>query len=174
MGSSTSMARPPSCQAAAAEIRAQLHQTHGLTPRNGSISNLCDRLLDYLEALHLARVPELRHAVEDGNPLHLDATCEYCKGSLLVCMDGWRGWVVMAARIASEHADNLRSWVHKTAVLYDDPIATVRDMGESMGSAAAPLPAREMPDFICRYHFQGAVSKKLFKRTYRVLGNLLL
>jgi hypothetical protein len=78
------------------EIRAELHQARGLTLCDGSISNLCDRFLVYLEALHRARVPELRRALQDGYPLHLDATCEYGKGGLFVCMDGWRRWPLIS------------------------------------------------------------------------------
>ena len=137
------------------EIRAELYQERGVRLSEGSISNLCDRFLGYFEALHLARVPELRGAMEPGYPLHLDATCEHGKGGLFVCMDGWRGWVLMAARIPSEHEDYLRPWVEKTAVLFGAPIATVRDMGEGVGKAVAPLRARGVPDFICHYHFLG-------------------
>jgi hypothetical protein len=155
------------------EIRAELYQARGVRLSEGSISNLCDRFLGYFEALHLARVPELRCAMESGYPLHLDATCEHGKGGLFVCMDGWRGWVLMAARIPSEHEDYLRPWVEKTAALFGAPIATVRDMGEGVGKAVAPLRARGVPDFICHYHFLGAVGKKLFEMPYRVLANLL-
>jgi hypothetical protein len=155
------------------EIRAELYQEYGLTLSEGSISNLCDRFLVYFEALHLARVSELRRAMQEAYPLHLDATCEYGKGGLFVCMDGWRGWVLLATRIPSEHEDYLRPLVEKTAALFGDPIATVRDMGEGVGKAVAPLRARGVPDFICHYHFLGAVGKKLFEKPYRVLGNLL-
>jgi len=155
------------------EIRAELYQERGVRLSEGSISNLCDRFLGYFEALHLARVPELRGAMEPGYPLHLDATCEHGKGGLFVCMDGWRGWVLMAARIPSEHEDYLRPWVEKTAVLFGAPIATVRDMGEGVGKAVAPLRARGVPDFICHYHFLGAVGKKLLETPYRALANLL-
>ncbi len=155
------------------EIRTELVRECGCTLSDGSISNLCDRFLVYFEALHLARVPELRRAMGEGYPLHLDATCEYGKGGLFVCMDGWRGWVLTATRIPSEHEDYLRPWVEKTVALFGDPIATVRDMGEGVGKAVAPLRARRIPDFICHYHFLGAVGKKLFEKPYRVLGNLL-
>ena len=155
------------------EIRAELYQQRGVTLSDGSISNLCDRFLTYFEALHLARVPALRHAMQAGYPLHLDATCERGKGGLFVCMDGWHGWVLMATRIPSEHEDYLRPLVEKTVALFGDPIATVRDMGEGMAKAVAPLRARGVPDFVCHYHFLGAVGKKLFEKPYRVLGNLL-
>jgi hypothetical protein len=155
------------------EIRAELYQDRGVRLSDGSISNLCDRFLVYFEALHLARVPALCHALQTGYPLHLDATCEHGKGGLFVCMDGWRGWVLLATRIPSEHEDYLRPLVEKTAALFGDPIATVRDMGEGMAKAVAPLRAREVPDFVCHYHFLGAVGKKLFEAPYRALGNLL-
>ena len=155
------------------EIRDELYQERGVTLSNASISNLCDRFLTYFEALHLARVPELRHAMQAGYPLHLDATCEHGKGGLFVCMNGWRGWVLMATRIPSEHEDYLRPLVEKTTALFGDPIATVRDMGEGMAKAVAPLRARGVRDFVCHYHFLGAVGKKLFEKPYRVLGNLL-
>jgi hypothetical protein len=67
------------------EIRAELYQDRGVTLCDGSMSNLCDRFLVYFAALHLARVPELRRAMREGYPLHLDATCEYGKGGLFVC-----------------------------------------------------------------------------------------
>ncbi|MES9902364.1 MAG: hypothetical protein ABW168_06730 [Sedimenticola sp.] len=155
------------------EIRDELYQERGITLSNASISNLCDRFLTYFEALHLARVPELRHAMQAGYPLHLDATCEHGKGGLFVCMNGWRGWVLMATRIPSEHEDYLRPLVEKTTALFGKPIATVRDMGEGMAKAVAPLRAQGVPDFVCHYHFLGAVGKKLFEKPYRVLGNLL-
>lgn len=79
----------------------------------------------------------------------------------------------MATRIPSEHEDHLRPLVEKTATLFGDPIATVRDMGEGVAKAVASLRARGVPDFICHYHFLGAVGKKLFEKPYRVLGNLL-
>ena len=155
------------------EIRAELYQKRDLTLSDGSISNLCDRFLIYFEALHLARLPELRRAMQAGYPLHLDATCEHGKGGLFVCMDGWRDWVLLATRIPSEHEDYLRPWVEKTVALFGDPIATVRDMGEGMAKAVASLRTRGIPDFICHYHFLGAVGKKLFEKPYRALGNLL-
>ncbi len=155
------------------EIRAELYRERGFRLSDGTISNLCNRFLVYFEALHLAQVPALRRAMQAGYPLHLDATCEHGKGGLFVCMDGWQGWVLLAARIPSEKEDYLRPWVEKTTTLFGDPIATVRDMGEDVADAVASLRTRGVPDFICHYHFLGAVGKKLFEKPYRALSNLL-
>ena len=62
----------------------------GIEVSTGSISNLCDRFLVYLERLHLLRAPQLREAMSAGYALHLDATCEKGKGGHFICMDGIR------------------------------------------------------------------------------------
>lgn len=155
------------------EIRAELHDERGIELADASVSTLCDRFLRYLEALHLRRAPALRAAMREGYPLHLDATSENGKGGLLVCMNGWRGWVLMAARIPSEHEDHIRPLVAETTALFGEPVAVVRDLGEAGANAVAHLRARGIPDLACHYHFLAAVGKKLFDNPYRQLRNLL-
>ncbi len=101
------------------------------------------------------------------------ATCEKGKGGLFVCMDGWRKWVLMAARIPSEAEDYLRPVVEKTVEHFGDPVATVHDMGVGGAKAVTPLRARGIPDLICHYHFLAAVGKNLFEHPYRLLTNLI-
>ena len=156
------------------EIRTELFQARGIELSDGSISNLCERFLHFLEALHLARAPQLRHLLqEEGYPLHLDATCERGKGGLFVCMHGWRGWVLSAARIPSENEASLRPVVEETTALFGDPVATVHDLGDAMTRAVAALRKRGVPDFICHYHFLGAVGENLFDSPYGLLRNVL-
>lgn len=155
------------------EIQDELYRQRGIKLSTGSLSYLCDRFLTHLEALHLARAPQLRSALGEGYPLHIDATCEHGKGGLFVCMDGWRGWVLVAGRIASEHEDHLRPLVEKTVLLFGDPIAIVRDMGQGGANAVAALREKGIIDLICHYHFLAAVGKKLFEQPYGLLRKLL-
>jgi len=155
------------------EIRSELYKLHGIELSDGSVTNLCTRFLLALEALHLRRAPALRAAMEHGYPLHLDATCDRGKGGLFVCMDGWRGWVLLAARIASENGDVLQPLVAKTVSLFGDPLATVRDLGDAGGKAVEPLEKRGIPDLLCHYHFVAAVGNKLFDKPYSNLRNAL-
>jgi len=155
------------------EIRTELQQQRGIVLSTGSLSHLCDRFLTHLEALHHGRVPQLRAALGEGYPLHIDATCEHGKGGLFVCMDGWRGWVLVAGRIASEHEDHLRPLLEKTTSLFGEPVAVVRDMGTGGAKAVAALRERGIPDLICHFHFLAAVGKKLFEEPYRLLRKLL-
>lgn len=154
------------------EIRSDLLEQRGIKLSTGSISNLCDRFLIYLEALHLSRAPQLRAALKEGYPLHLDATCERGKGGLFVTMAGWRGWVLMSARIPSEHEDYLRPILERTVRLFGYPLATVRDLGKGGDKALEPLRRRGILDLLCHYHFLAAVGTNLFDEAYTLLRRL--
>ena len=156
------------------EIRAELAEHFGLTLSEATLSNLCDRFLNHLEALHLARAPALRATMAGaGYPLHLDATCEAGKGGLMVCLDGWRGWVLVAGRIPTEHEQHLRPLIEHTVALFGQPLATMRDLADAGANALTTLRARGIPDLLCHYHFLRAVGEKLFDSPYTMLRKLL-
>jgi len=156
------------------EIRSELLDEHGITLSDGTVSNLCDRFLSYLEALHRTRTSALRLAMEgSGYPLHIDATCEYGKGGLFICLDGWRGWVLHAVKIRSENEKELRPCVEETTSRFGDPIAVVRDLSTAEAGAVDHLRDKGIPDLVCHYHFLSAIGKKLFDHDYTVLRNLL-
>ncbi|MFH1468280.1 MAG: hypothetical protein ABIO70_28085 [Pseudomonadota bacterium] len=145
----------------------------GIKLAEGSVTNLCDRFISHLEALHLLRAPYLRAAMSRGWALHLDATCHAGKGGLFVCMDGISGWVLQAARIDSESEEALTPTVERTVALFGDPIATVRDLGKGMAGAVSGLRERGIPDLACHYHFLRAVGTKLLQEPYDRLRRLL-
>jgi hypothetical protein len=155
------------------EIRTELLREHGIVVSNGSISNLCDRFLRRLEGLHRHRTPALRAAMGGGYPLHIDATSEHGKGGLFVCLDGWRGWVLQAVKIASENVDELRPCIEEMVHRFGDPIAVVRDLSAAEAGAVGSLRAKGIPELLCHYHFLGAIGKKLFDAPYAVLRTLL-
>lgn len=155
------------------EIRSELLREKNIILSTDTISQLNDRFLLYLEALHLNRAPALRAAMGSGYPLHIDATNEYGKGGLFLCMDGLRGWVLHAAKIATENAEELRPVIEKTVSLFGDPVAVMRDLGSAGAKAVNSLRQKGIPDLVCHYHFLGAIGKKLFDDNYSVLRNLL-
>jgi hypothetical protein len=148
------------------EIRVELRELHGLQVSLGTISNLCDRFLVAFGKLHEHRAPALRAAMGQGYWLHLDATCDLGKGGLFVCLDGWRGWTLLAARIPAENAEALLPLVDKVVRQFGDPIATVRDLGEAGAKAVERLRTKGIPDLLCHFHFLAAVGKKLFDKPY--------
>jgi len=155
------------------EIQSKLRENQGIDLSTGTISQLCDRFLVALECLHLLRTPYLRAAMQGGYPLHLDATCDRGKGGLFVCLDGWRGWVLMATRIDTERDVHLRPLVDQTISLFGDPVAIVRDLGEGGAGAVAHLRERGIVDLACHYHFLAAVGKNLIDKQYLSLRGLL-
>ena len=155
------------------EIRATLRETRGIKLSAGTVSNLCDRFLLMLERLHLHRAPALRDAMEGGYPMHLDATCEGGRGGLFVVMDGWRGWVLGATRIPGEREEELRPLVDKTAAIFGEPLATVRDLGDGVEAAVRALRERGVPDLACHYHFLKNVGAKLLNGAYSGLRHAL-
>lgn len=155
------------------EICDELVSRHGIVLSTGTVSNLCDRFLVYLEVLHLCRVPNLKAAMADGYPLHVDVTCDKGKGGVVVCMDGWRQWVLAAGRVPTENADDIRPVVEQTVDLFGLPLATVRDLSDKIGGALGSLHDRGVPDLLCHYHFLGAVGKALFDSAYGRLRRML-
>lgn len=155
------------------EIRAALFKEKGIIISEGSISELCDRFLLYFKMLHITRAPALRVAMGKGYPLHIDATNEYGKGGLFLCIDGWRGWVLQATKIATENADELRPAIENATSLFGDPVAVVRDLGRAGAKSVGGLRQKNIPDLVCHYHFLGAVGKKLFDYGYSLLRKSL-
>lgn len=156
------------------EIRDELFRERGIRLSAGTISNLCDRFLLYLEVLHLVRSPYLKAAIgEHGYPLHIDATSEHGKGGLFVCIDGFRDWVLVAGKIESESEAHLKPFVERTVEMFGDPLSVVRDLGEPGQKAVAFLRKRGVSDLVCHYHFLGALGKKLFDNPYKLLRNIL-
>jgi hypothetical protein len=155
-----------------AEIQAALER-QGVELSTGTISNLCDRFLAHLVRLHLLRTPQLRAAMSQGYCLHLDATSDSGKGGLFLCMDGIRGWVLLAERIATENGALLAPLVQQTVELFGDPVATVRDLGNGVAAAVEPLRKRGIRDLVCHYHFLRAVGTALQQQLYDRLRALL-
>jgi len=155
------------------EIRTELMTEHGIELSSGTVSNLCDRFLVYLEALHLCRVPHLRAAMTGGYPLHVDVTCDKGKGGVAVCVDGWRNWVLVAGRVPTENTDDIRPIVDQTVDLFGQPLSTMRDLSSKIGGALVGLHDRGVPDLVCHYHYLGAVGKALFDEAYSRLRRML-
>lgn len=155
------------------EIQGELYSKRKIVISAGSLSNLCDRFLVYLEVLHLVRSPYLKAAMEEhGYPLHIDATSDHGKGGLFVCMDGFRDWVLCAGKIESESEEHLKPFVERTTELFGDPLAVVRDLGSPGQKAVAHLARRGIPDLVCHYHFLGRVGQRLFDNPYALLRSI--
>ena len=141
-----------------AEIAALLDADYGVAPSSGEISELGRRFLIYLEILHRSSAPQLRAALEDdgGWPLHIDATGEDGRGTLLVAFAGWRRWVLGAWKIPTERADAIVPKLQDVTSLFGAPCAIMRDLGRAVSEAAQALGEAlgiSIPILACHYHF---------------------
>ena len=159
------------------EIRLALHSEYGIVLSVGEISHLYRRFLAYLEALHEARADRLRDALtgDGGWPLHIDATGEDGRGTLLVAFAGWRRWVLGAWKIPTERAETILPKLLAVVDRFGAPCAVMRDLGRAMKEAADGLVAtleRRIPILACHLHFLRDVGKDLAAPAHDALRDL--
>jgi hypothetical protein len=150
------------------EIRSALLDEHGISLSSGEISNIAKLFLLYTRDLHYKHAEQLRDALaEDGGwPLHIDATCEDGRGTLLVALAGWRRWVLGAWKIPTERSDAILPCLHQTVQMFGAPCAVMRDLGRAVTLAANTLLADlglAIPILACHLHFLKDIGSDLLK-----------
>ena len=153
------------------EIRAALAADHGILLSSGEISVLARRFLAYLQRLHQASAPRLRAALsaDGGWPLHIDATGEDGRGTLLVAFAGWRKWVLGAWKIPTERAEAVLPRLREVTFRFGPPCAIVRDLGHAMAEAADKLVhdlKPSIPVLACHLHFLCDVGNDLLAESH--------
>ena len=159
------------------EIRADLERLHGIALSTGEISGLGRRFLTYLEALHRRSAPALRAAlVADGGwPLHIDATGEDGRGTMVAAFAGWRGWVLDAWKAPTERAEFILPGIQNVAASFGAPCAIMRDLGRAMKQAAAEFVRslkNPIPVLGCHLHFLSDIGEDLLEEGHNQLRDL--
>ena len=159
------------------EICDSLANEYKISVSTGEVSVLAQRFLDYLEQLHNASSPALKAALaaDGGWPLHIDATGEDGRGTLLVAFSGWRQWVLGAWKIPTERADAILPRLKETIFRFGSPCAIVRDLGHAMAEAAETLLKHlklKIPILACHLHFLSDVGKDLLEEGHDRLREL--
>ncbi|MBI4869000.1 MAG: hypothetical protein HY816_18830 [Candidatus Wallbacteria bacterium] len=159
------------------EIRASL-AAEGISLSTGTISELGRSFLTYLERLHLSRADRLRAALESdgGWPLHVDATGEQGRGTLLIALAGWRRWVLGAWKLPTERADAILPCLQSVAKSFGAPCAAVRDLGKAVIEALEQFVASlglAIRIFSCHLHFLRDIGNDLLKESHDQLRELV-
>lgn len=149
------------------EIRSDLEK-RGIVLSTGEISALGRRFLVYLETLHIKRAPALRAALQaDGGwPLHIDATGEDGRGTMVTAWAGWRGWVLSAWKAPTERTEFILPGIQRVAAEFGAPRAILRDLGRAMTEAAAQYVEslkKPIPVLACHQHFLSDIGKDLLE-----------
>lgn len=159
------------------EICSSLLHEHGISVSSGTISNLAKLFLGYMRELHNSRSDQLQDAmVSDGGwPLHIDATGEDGRGTMLVVFSGWRQWVLGSWKIPTENADAILPCLQEVVNRFGSPCSIMRDLGRAMIPAANALVEQlelNIPVLACHLHFLKDIGKDLLDPAYGELRGL--
>jgi len=159
------------------EIAKALREQYGLDLSSGELSRLAHLFLDYLQRLHDAHTETLRAAMasDGGWPMHLDATGEDGRGTLLVVLAGWRQWVLGAWKIPTERAEAIVPHLRSVVSRFGLPCAIMRDLGRAMVRATDDLVVGsepKIPVLACHLHFLADVGKDLLEPSHDQLREL--
>jgi hypothetical protein len=166
------------CHRQRKEIQSALKSEYGISVSTGEISKLSKRFLSHIELLHKERSEDMKQVFskDGGYPLHIDATTEDGKGTLLVIYAGWRKWVLGAWKIPSENADVIEPKITGVSRTYGEPCAIVRDLGRSIASAveAAADKMQKRPQILaCHFHFLRDIGKDILGEDHENLRKLI-
>jgi hypothetical protein len=159
------------------EVREALRAEHGVAISTGEVSVLQRRFVLCLQRLHAARRDAIGQAFarDGGWPLHIDATGEDGRGTLLIAYAGWRRWVLGAWKIPTEHADAILPCLRQVADAFGPPVAVVRDLGRAMTPAVLAFVdelGEDIPVLACHQHFLADVGGDLLERPHARLREL--
>jgi hypothetical protein len=138
------------------------------------VGYLGGKFIAYLAMAHHQSRERLKQAMisRGGYILHLDGTCEGDSPHLFTGMDGIAKIVLDNIKLPSEKSDSLIPFLRRINREYGDPIALVHDMGKGILAAVAAV-FKDVPDFICHFHFLRDIGKDLFEAEYATIRNRL-
>ncbi|MBT7889523.1 MAG: hypothetical protein HN580_10915, partial [Deltaproteobacteria bacterium] len=159
------------------EIQSALLRKYGIRLSTGEISMLARRFAEYLARLHMVKTEQLKATLDQdgGWPLHVDATGESGRGTLLVVMAGWRKWVMGAWKIATEKQELIVPCLQTVVRRFGTPCAVMRDLGRAVTPAVETLVnacGGGIPVLACHQHFLSDIGRDLLGISHNELRNL--
>lgn len=159
------------------EIQTQLAETYQVRLSSGEISRLAVLFTTYVARLHQAKTEQLKEILDhDGGwPMHVDATGENGRGTLLVVMAGWRKWVLGAWKIATEKQELIVPCLEEVVQRFGPPLTIMRDLGRAITPAVESLADNASPKIqilACHQHFLSDIGKDLLGEPNSELRNL--
>jgi hypothetical protein len=112
---------------------------------------------------------------DGGWPLHVDATGEDGRGTLLVAFAGWRRWVLGAWKVPTERAEVILPRLRAVTERFGAPCAIMRDLGRAVTDACQDLVAaraRDIPVLACHLHILRDVGGDLLDAAHDQLRTL--
>jgi len=155
------------------EIQAELSRQAGLALSIRTISELSQKFVAYVQAVHRESSQLLRREMHSrgGYILHIDGTCEEGSRVLLVCLDSISQQVLESRKISSENAEEVVQVLREVRRNWGHPLAIVHDLRKSLFTAAETV-FPGVAQFVCHFHFAADVGKDLLSSHVDRLRNL--
>jgi hypothetical protein len=138
------------------------------------ISYLAKKFIIYMALLHKKVQSKTRDflSMNGGYILHLDGTHEGESPHLISVLDGITEIVLDNIKLPSENANDLIPFLENIKSAYGNPVAVVSDMGKGILVAIKEV-FKNIPMFICHYHFLKSVGKEFFWEEYDTIRKRL-
>ena len=146
------------------EIRSEL-LAKNLRLCASEIDCLARKFVVCLAVVHKESSARIKQALDKkgGYILHVDAMGEGGGPRLMSALDEISRIVLGNVKIPTEKASAIVPFFKRIKKSFGKPIAIVRDMGKGIGGAVSEV-FKNIPDFICHFHFLRDIGKDLFGR----------
>jgi hypothetical protein len=107
--------------------------------------------------------------------MHVDATGEHGRGTLLVVMAGWRKWILGSWKVSSEQADLIKICPEEVVSNFVPPCSIMRDLGRAMTPSVDELVSSlgiTIPVLACHQHFLADIGTDFLDPGHSMLCSL--
>ena len=136
------------------------------------VSLLGMKFITYLAIAHEQHAPKIAADMQlrGGYICHLDATCEGGNPFLMSSIDSLSDIVLGNIKLPTENEAHITPFLERIKEAYGTPVALVHDMGSGILASVAKV-FKDVPDFICHFHFLRDIGKDLFGDEYKTIRN---
>ena len=149
-------------------------EKHSIEISISEIELQINNFIFYLTAIHYQSSKVIRQYIEKqgGYILHLDATCEGDSPKLVSSIDPISCFVLYSVKVKSENKDDLTGFLEEIKKRLGVPLAVVSDMGKGIKFAVKDV-FKDIPHYICHFHFLKAIGVTLFDNECTTLRKAL-
>jgi hypothetical protein len=144
------------------EIQVELKERN-ISISCSEIAYLARKFVVCLAVVHKESSARIKQALDKkgGYILHVDAMGEGGSPRLMSALDEISRIVLGNVKIPTENASQIIPFFQRIKKSFGKPIAIVRDMGKGIYCAVGEV-FKNIPDFICHFHFLRDIGKDLF------------
>ncbi|MCK4422895.1 MAG: transposase, partial [Candidatus Omnitrophica bacterium] len=136
------------------EVQAEIKRKNLRTISLSEIRYLARKFIIYLALAHKESSGRLKELIQHrgGYILHVDSMCDGNSPHLMSGLDDLSKIVLGNVKLPTEKADKIIPFFEKLKTAFGNPLAIVNDMSSAILNAVKQV-FKNIPNFICHYHF---------------------